>query len=808
MTFLNFVLLGGTAAMFAPLVIHLLNRSRFRMLPWGAMHLLESAVKINSRRVQWRAWLLLALRMAIPLLLALCMARPVLTAWKTLSGGNASSMVLVIDNSLSMEAGAQRSATARRTNDRAAFPTKDATQKDSVFTAAIEEAQQVIQQAGPTTEISVYSSGGGPVNQASGASFDAKRALQRVQAIDVGAGSSPWVEVLAEGLAQLERSKELRRHLVVFSDFQKNEWEGLSAEAFSSLIPKANDGDRQTSITLVPIAPKNRENLSIHIDRPAGANVVAVGQALEVRATIKNHGQSKVAAVPVTFFVDDVALASKTVDVAAQSQVFLAFKCQLDRVGSHLIELKIDERSARSATGEGVDSIVVTDDTSFWAVEVLPPIEAILVDEPSEKRRGMSDSTFLNFALSPYAVSIAAASLDETTAGLAEATAGVDPIRCRSLEPKELSDRELSSAQVLAMANITRLDTPIAERVSKFVDEGGTLLLFPGKEFDKEWYNQTWGPSSPNPLLPAQYAAIHNPSSKDNELGKLQLETFNHPGLALFNRSSNGRLDSVDFKTWYQLKLPEASESRDNSKTRVTTLLTMDNGDPVLVENRYGKGRVLQWATSCGDRWSNLPLREVFVPVMQQLVMSTVTSSSARLNTLTGETLVVTAEAPKKSASSSTSSPKPRPEASKEVAQKVNQKAGQEAEREWAVEITTPRDQKIRLELVDSDGSRSATFSRTQFPGPYVARGNRPQLMVFAVSAAEAESDLSALDDEGIRRLAERLGADVRATATDFWQAERVKQTGREVFRWLLLGLVICLFLELLLQQSLTRVTP
>ena len=58
--------------------------NRFRVLDWGAMHLLEAVVRINRRRLQLMHLLLLLLRCLIPILLAYCLARPVLTGFRVL----------------------------------------------------------------------------------------------------------------------------------------------------------------------------------------------------------------------------------------------------------------------------------------------------------------------------------------------------------------------------------------------------------------------------------------------------------------------------------------------------------------------------------------------------------------------------------------------------------------------------------------------------------------------------------------------------------------------------------------------------
>ena len=78
MNFLNLSLALGSAAVLIPLVIHIFNRSRFKVVNWGAMHLLESVIQV-SKQVQLEQLILLLIRCAIPILLALCLARMVVT---------------------------------------------------------------------------------------------------------------------------------------------------------------------------------------------------------------------------------------------------------------------------------------------------------------------------------------------------------------------------------------------------------------------------------------------------------------------------------------------------------------------------------------------------------------------------------------------------------------------------------------------------------------------------------------------------------------------------------------------------------
>ena len=112
MTLLNGLLALGAMAFTIPLTIHLLFRSRFKTIQWGAMHLLDAVVRTNQRRLQITELLLLLVRCAIPILLAFALARPVLTGFRSLPGESAQTVVIAIDDSRSMSATNQAGQTA------------------------------------------------------------------------------------------------------------------------------------------------------------------------------------------------------------------------------------------------------------------------------------------------------------------------------------------------------------------------------------------------------------------------------------------------------------------------------------------------------------------------------------------------------------------------------------------------------------------------------------------------------------------------------------------------------------------------
>src|SRR6266404_8139956 len=98
--FLNpWAMAAGTVLISSPVIIHLINRLRYRRVRWAAMEFLLKSQKRNRRRLIIEQLILLLLRILMVLLVALLVAR-----W--IYGGDKSSAgvmhVVVIDDTLSM----------------------------------------------------------------------------------------------------------------------------------------------------------------------------------------------------------------------------------------------------------------------------------------------------------------------------------------------------------------------------------------------------------------------------------------------------------------------------------------------------------------------------------------------------------------------------------------------------------------------------------------------------------------------------------------------------------------------------------
>src|SRR5262245_37855241 len=104
----------AAGAVSVPVIIHLLNRRRFKIVEWAAMRFLIKAQKKNSKRIRLEQLILLLIRCLILLCLALAMIA--VTGWAeklwlkfnpaggkgVISGGTRIHKVIVVDGSFSM----------------------------------------------------------------------------------------------------------------------------------------------------------------------------------------------------------------------------------------------------------------------------------------------------------------------------------------------------------------------------------------------------------------------------------------------------------------------------------------------------------------------------------------------------------------------------------------------------------------------------------------------------------------------------------------------------------------------------------
>lgn len=103
MAYLQPWMLWVLPAVLLPIIIHLLNRLRYKTVHWAAMIFLLKANRAATRRAKIRQYLLLLFRCLVLLFLIWAMARPLIGGWiGAAAGGAPEAVVILLDRSASM----------------------------------------------------------------------------------------------------------------------------------------------------------------------------------------------------------------------------------------------------------------------------------------------------------------------------------------------------------------------------------------------------------------------------------------------------------------------------------------------------------------------------------------------------------------------------------------------------------------------------------------------------------------------------------------------------------------------------------
>lgn len=717
MTFLNAMLLGGLAAAAIPLIIHLLNRRRFRVVRWGAMHFLEDILRTNRRRIRLEQFLLLLIRMAIPALLALCMARPVLTGMQALLKRAPGSRVLLLDNSFSMEAG-----DAVRSN----------------YSVARDEAAKIVRALPRGSEVAVVGMAG-PLGALESPGYDLPGAARAIEEASGGFGIARVAASLqtAGGLLA-SRMHEADREIIVFSDFQKASWGATLAAERRRAFDEIAGQPVPPRLVLFRAGREARDNLSVDA-LDLSRSMVGVGQPLSVRATLRNHGARPYSDLRVHFRVDGVEREASLITLAGGQSGQLLFTHKFEQAGSHVLEVVADADALKA------------DNAARASVPVLDRLPVLLVSGDRNPEPLRAETAFLEIALQPMARHNARLS---------------DLISSRTVGEDEFRPEFLNDVKVVVLANVRRLPDDRVEALRTFVRDGGGLLVFPGDRADVAWYNAQ--ASADLPLMAGKLAALSGSADPDAAPVSVVAQHYAHPALRLFNDPRHGSLGGAQVRAWYRI---EAQEGAGAGGDRVIAA-RLDSGDPFLVEVRLGEGRAMLCAAPCDADWSNLPLRPFYLPLMQEIVAHLSSQVYPPRNVEVGGRLSAFLPA---------------------------------AEADGRAVFTDP-DGVAREAPVVRRGNRGVVeFVETARPGLYTMKSPAGSVVHFVVRTPREESDLAAEDEAGIKAIAQDLKATVVRSWDEYRAMDRERRFGRELWRFLLICVLVLMFTELILERWFAR---
>jgi len=563
--FINGALLAGAFALAIPIIIHLFHKSRFQIVKWGAMHLLEAVIRTNQRRIKIEQIILLIIRASIPLILALCMARPVWKGVRKLMGETRTSTIILLDNSYSMAA--SRAGT-------------------SDFSLAKDEAARILNELprGSDAQVVLMGEGGAPLLDEP--TYDLARLTQSLKPLEATYGTATVPAGLDFSANVFGQMHESTRNLIVMTDFQRVSFEATEDAEVGQMLDRLRKLAIPPEVTFFDVGTEVKDNVAIE-SLDYSRLMVGIGQKIQIRANLRNFGDAPYQDLRVYFKADGKERSMAQIRLGPHEKGQVLFTHAFDTAGSHVVEIVADADPLKA------------DNSYLASIPVRDKIPVLLVngDPSAEPLKGETD--FAEIALQPFS----------STGRVALA----DLISTKVLRTENLDAKDINASAVVMLANVRQVDPGQLKALEDFVRNGGGLLIFPGNRVDASWANASLFKDGKG-LLPLAYGALAGDLKEGAPSVGIVSQRFEHPALDLFNDPRNGTVSDAAIKMWYRMKEPAAA-----SANAPTIIARLTSGDPFLVEKQFGEGRVIQCAIPCDADWSNLPMRPFYLPMMQRL---------------------------------------------------------------------------------------------------------------------------------------------------------------------------------------------
>ncbi len=667
---------AGLIAAAGPILIHLLNRRRYKVRQWAAMEFLREAVVRSRRILQLRDLLLLALRTACILAFGLAMAQPFFGSFRgTLGSGQGVHAVLLLDNSLSMGYVIGQEIEGQEQRDR------------TLLDEAKRRAEEVIDGLPTGSRISVLPTCGptsGYSNDAYYTKEEALKALSLIQPVDQE--TRPH-ETIDRALAACDRVRDPAGKKIVFlTDRQVADWPAQSLADRLKGLPAPVE-----VVQVEPDEPVDNAWISSFATRDG---ITDLRNPAVFLARISYEGPAAKRDVEVTLWVNGQTVETQTVDLQPGSASGREIRFQPYPI--RLSELKtpgnLDQGKGEMAfvtakvsisarQGETLDGLSA-DDERFLVVPVVATLPVVLIDQLGRLEDPQLDllgeTARLRHLLTPKT-------------GRSQRDRHFVELKKRQIH--EVDRSLLEDARLVVIAGVASPGASgTVQLLREYVEQGGNLVIAAGANFDPRlWNEEAWldglgilpaplGPESLafaegeelhldyNSLKSHDYFLIQGDSEEflqkfyhdpeffkvieaiddddhakeemvrqteqlieqrreriqkiDRRLAELREMETKQQQLTADDRDEQAVLEDRrgELQPSWLLWSDPAESAGDGRKarhlaeeTRFSVLARYDNGLPFMIERRIGRGKVLLVTTGVYPSWNTMALTDTFL---------------------------------------------------------------------------------------------------------------------------------------------------------------------------------------------------
>ncbi len=513
MRFLYPNMLWGLLALLIPILIHLFNFRRHKLVYFSNTAVLRTIQQENAKTRKLKYLVTLLLRCLFIAALVLAFAFPY-NPDKQINTNSADNLIgIYIDNSMSMKGQSQRT---------------------TLIEDARQSARDLVRKLNPSNRYLLMTNSFEiqnefPMNQ--------EEMLDQLDRMNPDGAPVAMGEVM-DRFAMLGKQHGFATStLFVYSDFQENTFDLKAAKADSTM-----------QVVVVSMLPEFKSNLYIDTVWLASP-IVQMGLTNDLTVRVVNQGDKEVKGLPINFTMNGATVASTTVDLEKNGTVEVNLQFVVDRNGEQRCSVSL------------MDHPITFDDEYDFVLSVKPSLSVVeLGSTPSDCALVFDDDEQFNYTL---------------------------------MEPSRFDLGTIAKAHLLVVNETAVMNETLQQTLLDAVTEGASLMVFPSVDDPK------------------------NNRYLYERLGLTMMEADTNATSAEDLALQHGFFSDMILDLPQHPDLPKVNQHvRLKSNGIATTLLSLKNGDPLLLSEQVGKGQAFVVATALDAKWSDLSDNALFVPMM------------------------------------------------------------------------------------------------------------------------------------------------------------------------------------------------
>jgi hypothetical protein len=407
--------------------------------------------------------------------------------------------------------------------------------------------------------------------------FERARLLTAIDDAQPGFGTVDLNQCLEQASRALDDSPLPNRRLVLVSALTQS---SLRLEAPPPVGATAKGEKLKPEVVVRDVTKGKALGNRAVIDVRAEAAPQLGQRAWQFTFTVRNFSSEAAHDVELRLEVNGEVVQKGFVDVSAEgtTQKTLAWR--------------FESGGVVTVTGRLEADALADDDARSVVLSVPRPLKALVVNGAPSAQKYRDEAFFTEAALSSTG----------------------SPVRAVVRDADAAWHEKLPDYDVVVLLNVEAPTAENAKLLEEFVQSGGGLFVSMGDRVDPDAWNAVMGGVLPRKLRVVKTAVEPNAPDAATRAARLAQIGLNHPVLAPFNGRAREGLLSTRF---YRYMLFEGDAATPGGDAEV--LGTMDDGAPVLLASRHGKGRVFVFASTVDRDWSDISIRTSFLPLMQRI---------------------------------------------------------------------------------------------------------------------------------------------------------------------------------------------